>query len=94
MATIPTLWLSQNSLFELTRSADRHPVAAWETTGDGKRRPNDRQQLDTAGLPNLEIHCIAQTEIFGRKRETLPIKCMASAAKPSRHAITPLAVFA
>lgn len=92
MASVPTLWLSQDSLFELTSSADWQPVAAWETTDDGKRRPSDRQQLDAAGLPVWEIRCIAQLDNFGRKAETFLTLRTASPAKPSRDTITLLAV--
>lgn len=92
----PTIWLqNQQSLFEMTSSAEWIPVTAWEkdeTTG--KQRPSNRQAIDSAGLGIWSIRVIGRQDIYGRPEEAFFELRVASAGKPDRGILSQLAVCA
>lgn len=85
MAAYSTFWLGQDeNLFELTARAEWFPVPAWETDDAGRRRPTEKQLIDSCGLPIWEIKVIAHQDVYGRAEETFLTLRTASASKPAR----------
>lgn len=89
-----SIWLqNQNSLFEMTSSADWVPVKAWvKDEATGKNRPSNMQAVDAAGLPIWSIRVIGRQDVFGRAEESFIELRVASSSKPTREQLAQIVI--